>query len=1094
LPYSETLFRPVGIQVMNSRASLALVLPLLVLACQEDKRNRSSTDDTAPTHDTGLAHDPDPDCDTGYLDEDGTCVPAACGTGTWGDLGVDESTIYVNIAAAKGGDGSQSAPLTSIQAGLDAAADADGGMVAVAAGTYPEILELGRGHDGVHLAGRCRELVVIDASAGDESAPGIHVNAKTSEVEVSGVTVSGAGYLGVLVGSGSATLRGSAVVESGYCGVGAYQGGSYATALAVEDCQVRGNATLGVLALDAGTSIAIRDAIIQDTQPDDQGDYGYGIGVYDGASLVAESCVIGDNGAIGVLASDSGTSVSLQDTSIEDTLPREDGEYGYGIYVLGGASLDAEACQVRDNLSAGVFATDSGTSISLRETAIERTQPDETGEGGYGIEVNDGASLDAEACQVRDNTTLGVLAYDSGTSVTLRETSIEDTLPDEDGLFGYGINVQAGASLVAEGCQVRRSSTVGALVLDEGTSVTLRETVIEDSLPDESGMGGYGIFVWRGASLDAEGCQIAGNGSVGLLAFDSGTSVTLQETSIEDTQPDAKGESGYGIEVHSGANLDAQGCQIRGNTGEGVLAFDSGTSVSLRETAIADTQPRENGEGGYGIFLYDGASLEAEDCEVGGNTGLGVLALDSGTSVSLLGTSIEGTHPSETGLFGYGIQVEGGASLDAEGCQVEGNTGLGLVALDSGTSVSLRETSIEGTLPDQNGEVGCGVAVWAGASLDAQGCQVVENSSAGVVAIDSGTSVRLRETIIEDTQPDQNGVHGYGIMVRDGASLDAEGCEVAGNTGAGVVGSGVGTSVTLLDSSFDSTKAGEIQTVGIGVIGEGSASVVATGIEVCSNEGPGLHAVHPDSLLACSGCVIRGNQFAGAVVAFDASLQLAESLIEGTAEQENLGGGVGIYAEPWLGGPAILSVYDTTIQDNAVSGVHLAGQGSYALSGNTIHGGEGWSRESLSKCGDAVYAGDGVTAWDGSWGLLLEGNELLDGLGAGLLLNNASASLSGNSYADNAVDLVSQGADCATPPEGYEEEAIGSAELCPAYDYATCGDEFALYLTLEELESGSGAALMGPPLKMGAPQQRAPHQQAPTITCPPRPAPRASPG
>ncbi len=114
-----------------------------------------------------------------------------------------------------------------------------------------------------------------------------------------------------------------------------------------------------------------------------------------------------------------------------------------------------------------------------------------------------------------------------------------------------------------------------------------------------------------------------------------------------------------------------------------------------------------------------------------------------------------------------------------------------------------------------------------------------------------------------------------------------------------------------------------------------------------------------------------------------------------------------------------------------------------------------------------------MTAWDGSSGLLLEDNALLDGLGAGLFLDNASATLSGNSYADNAVDLVTQGADCATPPGGYETEGIGSAELCPAYDYATCGDEFALYLTLEDPNSGHGGALAGAPFGASAPHLRA---------------------
>ena len=90
----------------------------------------------------------------------------------------------------------------------------------------------------------------------------------------------------------------------------------------------------------------------------------------------------------------------------------------------------------------------------------------------------------------------------------------------------------------------------------------------------------------------------------------------------------------------------------------------------------------------------------------------------------------------------------------------------------------------------------------------------------------------------------------------------------------------------------------------------------------------------------------------------------------------------------------------------------------------------------------------------------MEDNQLLDSQGAGLFLDDASASLAGNSYADNTVDLVVQGSGCDTPPQGYEEEILGSSELCPIYDYATCGDEFSLYLDLAEPGSGEGVAAL----------------------------------
>ena len=669
---------------------------LLLFACDKDKPPKSEAGDAGTlTHDTGPAPDTDPDCDTGHLDDDGECVPAACGTGTWGNLELDESTVYVDIAAAEGGDGSEAAPFTSIQAGLDAAGDADGGMVAVAAGNYAETLELGRSHDGVHLAGRCRELVAIDASEGGGSTPGIYVAVNASEVEISGVTVSGSQSAGVAVGSGAAKIRDTAVVESEYYGIVAFQTGIHPTALTMEGCEIRGNTTVGVLVYGSGTSVTLQETAIEDTRSDRSGETGQGLEVWGGASLVAEACEVRGNTTLGVVVADSGTSVTLRETFIVDTQPDENGNSGCGIQVSLGASLDAEACEIRGNASAGLLAGDSGTVVTLRETAIEGTQPDGKGEAGYGIQVSEGASLDAEACVVGGNSSAGVSAPHSGTTVTLRETAIADTQPDENGERGYGIEVWDGASLDAEACEVRENTGAGVIAYDSGTLVTIRETSIEGTQPGESGEDGLGIVVWDGASLVAEACEVRGNTTLGAAAADSGTSLTLRETSIEDTQPRNDGEGGFGIQVTDGASLDAEACEVSGNSNVGVAAANSGTSVSLRGSGIKDTQPDQNGESGYGMQIQDGASLDAEACELIGNTSAGVGAVHSGTSVSLRETTIEDTQPDENGELGYGIQVSEGASLDAEACTIRENTSEGVIAGPSGTSVTLRDTTID---------------------------------------------------------------------------------------------------------------------------------------------------------------------------------------------------------------------------------------------------------------------------------------------------------------------------------------------------------------------------------------------------------------
>ncbi|MDP6935552.1 MAG: hypothetical protein QGG40_21715, partial [Myxococcota bacterium] len=144
-------------------------------------------------------------CAEGELLDGDACVPEACGTGTWGDLETDGDTIYVDGSAEEGGDGSKESPFTVIQEGLDA--QGEDGMVAVAAGTYVENLEVTSDHSGVHLAGRCRELVTVDGSRATEAYGerlGIYFKkmGKAAKWTASGLTVSASPYGGIIQNKG----------------------------------------------------------------------------------------------------------------------------------------------------------------------------------------------------------------------------------------------------------------------------------------------------------------------------------------------------------------------------------------------------------------------------------------------------------------------------------------------------------------------------------------------------------------------------------------------------------------------------------------------------------------------------------------------------------------------------------------------------------------------------------------------------------------------------------------------------------------------------------------------------------------------------
>ncbi|MDP6931871.1 MAG: right-handed parallel beta-helix repeat-containing protein [Myxococcota bacterium] len=210
--------------------------------------------------------------------------------------------------------------------------------------------------------------------------------------------------------------------------------------------------------------------------------------------------------------------------------------------------------------------------------------------------------------------------------------------------------------------------------------------------------------------------------------------------------------------------------------------------------------------------------------------------------------------------------------------------------------------------------------------------------------------------------------------------------------------------------------------------------------------GPGLY-VGGDASLTCTGCTLSANEFSGAAIQAGGALTLRESLVEGSLDDANMGGGVGVFVSDhgvqFGYEPPSLVLQETTILDNTMGALYLEGAGNFQVTDNELSGGSGISAHPGTwPHGDSVFviAGqDASTAWDedGQVGLLIRDNVLSDSAGAGIFLDGATATLSGNTYRDNDVDLVWQACADLSAPEGLDEEALESSELCPRYDYYT---------------------------------------------------------
>ena len=721
-----------------------------------------------------------PSCATGELLDGEVCVPEACATGRWG--AVVDAVVYVDVMAGDGGDGSEGAPLRSIQAGLELAVDRDGGIVAVAAGTYVETITMGSTHDGVTLAGRCRERVTVDGSEGDDEDPAIEIigERRAPEIAIEGLTVTGGRHTALWVQHATVSVRGS---------------------------DVRGNTMAGVLATDA--TVTLDGVGVYDTLPDAHGEFGRGINAQDGASLTATRCTVQGNTDVGVFAGGAGTTVALADTRVLDTSPGPDGTGGRGIGVEDGASLTATGCTVQGNAEVGVFVARIGSTVDLVDTAVLDTLPRADGTGGAGVEVGEGAALTATRCTVERNAAAGVVAGDAGTTVDLVSTSVLDTVPSAEG-DSRGILAEDGAALTATACTIQGNHGVGVDAQDAGTTVALVDTAVLDTSAPTNGTTGCGISINGAASLTTINCTIQGNAQMGVFASGAGTSVNLMETGVIDTSPSPDGTGDRGIGVQDGAALVATGCTIQGNTGAGVFAANPGTTVELTDTEILDTLQIRSGNLGRGIDLQDGARLIATACTLQGNTEGGVLAMGAHTSVDLVDTAVLGTRRGRVTGFAIGVGAAGGAVLHAVGCDVSETEGPGLYVASGGQirvegtvvtgnlfagavildgDMTLADSAITGTLPDA--EWGGGLGVYAtgyfGRATLALADSTVGPHDYAAVWLDGQGSYDLERNLLSGSDGvDRDGwiLHGNAVFAERGVTAwdGASGLRLSGNT------------------------------------------------------------------------------------------------------------------------------------------------------------------------------------------------------------------------------------------------------------------------------------------------------------------------
>lgn len=480
---------------------------------------------------------------------------------------------------------------------------------------------------------------------------------------------------------------------------------------------VEGNLNWGVQGFGSGSSVTLAQCIVRDTSSVGAS-LGRGVEVAQGASLVMNSCVVEANREVGVTAGGTGSVAHLTDVVVRNTVANGNDQFGFGVSASTKAQMTLTRVLLDQNTDLGIQASVAGTTITVDSSVVRKTLSDLSGKSGLGLQATSGSSITLTDCLVTDNHSTGASA--AGGLVTLTSSVVQNTLSDQQGKLGVGLEAQQAGTLTIEKCLVRNNRQVGVNVGQSGSSAVVQKTLVEGTQSDDLGLYGMGVQVNLGASLTLTDVVLKGNRQMGAVVGKQGSNLTAERLAIVGTVQNANGSWGQGLQVLDGASVTCSACLLRNNIQAGASAFGAGTILNLDGTLIQDTQLDTDGETGMGLVAAVGSKVTLKGTAIVGSNTAGLFATNATTVVNIYNSWIDGTLPgkgrvfsSSTGTvttqsFGDGVLVDNdartvvkrtivrknartavfyhAASGSMEGCYLLGNgsSGLALGEVESG--------------------------------------------------------------------------------------------------------------------------------------------------------------------------------------------------------------------------------------------------------------------------------------------------------------------------------------------------------------------------------------------------------------------------
>ena len=641
-------------------------------------------------------------------------------------------------------------------------------------------------------AGRLGPATIAVARGTYDEHVSLHAGVTLWGAAVDGVVITDSGprdgARAVVSATGSGVVVRNLTISGNSNGADAVGGGR---SLRLEDVLIDAPETVGVY-IAGGATFEADNLVVRGVRSVD-GRLGRGLSVEMASTATVTHAVFDHCAETGVFVGGAGTDVHLSDSAIVDTAPRGmDRMRGYGLFVIEStATLDRVAIEASHEEA--VRVSNPGTTLTATDVVVRDVTGRPTDGLGVGFSVDQSSTASLSRTLVERAGNAGMLLDGDGTTVSLADVVVRDTLAQTmpgPMAGGRGIFAQDGVAVTGERVLIARTEGVGLAIAR--ATVTLSDFWQRDSTVSAvEPTFGHGVGVAMDGSASITRGVIERNVFVGV----GGEMGTLH---LEDIV--VRGTSG-GAAVLSQRGLQATVARVLIESMEGIgmsVGFD-GASLDAEDVVVRDVAARaSDGLFGEGISAATGGSLVLRRALVERATEAGVAI--GGTSARIDDLTVRGTRSrASDGLGGHGLQIQAGATVTVTRALIDQNHGNGVYAISDGTVATLRDLRVQGTHGARymgiDGVFGEGLTVIAGARVTLGRAWLERNSEAGIIVFGAGsratlTDVRVAHTLVRECVATGGctpaGGAGSGVIAMGGAALDATGFDVSDNALCGV--------------------------------------------------------------------------------------------------------------------------------------------------------------------------------------------------------------------------------------------------------------------------------------------------------------------